>query len=689
MTLIILSAPYRPESYQKPSSKIYYKIILRPDWFFPNSSDLHDLSTQLRTLSTSKLNIGYISLSKLLTAQSCFTSNTPKTDQVPRAQHRLNYTVPPDSRKMNRSHQSWNQKQLLSRHGTTLMICTVSSGTQNILKLNPAYAQTETPKLFASTLLSLKQLAAEDSFKPKKQFSSELFHQTSKLPIKQLSSGHIPASHPAGLLQLKRAMHEGYQESSVGKKSTATQLCISHHHPGIQARRISRTPHQKQRWTFQARRISRPITTRKGTHLTKESCSIYHSNITLNKYPKADIKAAESSSIRTANLNSTSTDLTRARHQRHAQICFLTDSRRSLTEAVGSPNLPKQLTIQLNTKPNLLSTYGQGSRLLNKAVLALTKLEWEESLTQKLKSERGKPSTEIREISWSSFCTDFRQEYVPESFVNDREREFDNLVQGSISKGEYARRFSSLLVYVPHVAGREKAKRNKYLEGLNEELYSFVLAGSPASYAEAVDWAIDIEEGLQNRRSRVRPQGVQGSRPVVLGVQPSQSVQSSQPPQQQVAQQPGHQRFRPHGRQFKKKSGSSSSGSGSSSSGSSKVEYCCQCGGKHPTAQCVGVQGSCNVCGQYGHFARVCPLSGSQHTTAPPQGRGGSFRDRSFAAPQQRLGEPQFRPFQQPGPSRFGQYSHPQFSGPQFAQVNAMTREQAEGTPGEGVIAGT
>ncbi|KZV15777.1 hypothetical protein F511_24051 [Dorcoceras hygrometricum] len=78
----------------------------------------------------------------------------------------------------------------------------------------------------------------------------------------------------------------------------------------------------------------------------------------------------------------------------------------------------------------------------------------------------------------------------------------------------------------------------------------------------------------------------------------------------------------------------------------------------------------------------------SVHTAAPPQGRsGGSSRSHSFSIQQQRVGEAQHRPFQQPGPSRFGQSSQPQFSGPQHAQVNAMTREQVEGTPG-GVIAG-
>ncbi|KZV31885.1 hypothetical protein F511_20595 [Dorcoceras hygrometricum] len=128
-------------------------------------------------------------------------------------------------------------------------------------------------------------------------------------------------------------------------------------------------------------------------------------------------------------------------------------------------------------------------------------------------------------ITTNSFCTAFHQEYVPESFVNVREREFDNLVQGNLSVGEYARRFSSLLAYVQHVSVRERSKRNKFLEGLNEDLYSLVLASLPTSYAEAVDRDLDIEEGLKNRRSCVWPQVVQGNRPMVSGVQPSQSSQ--------------------------------------------------------------------------------------------------------------------------------------------------------------------
>ncbi|KZV37522.1 hypothetical protein F511_09689 [Dorcoceras hygrometricum] len=99
-------------------------------------------------------------------------------------------------------------------------------------------------------------------------------------------------------------------------------------------------------------------------------------------------------------------------------------------------------------------------------------------------------------ISWESFCAAFRQEYTPEPFYNNHEWEFDNLKQGSLRVTEYARQFSSLLSYVPHVANQERTERNKFLRGLRPELFRMVLAGSPATYAEAVDRAVDIEESL-------------------------------------------------------------------------------------------------------------------------------------------------------------------------------------------------
>ncbi|KZV36806.1 hypothetical protein F511_27082 [Dorcoceras hygrometricum] len=74
-------------------------------------------------------------------------------------------------------------------------------------------------------------------------------------------------------------------------------------------------------------------------------------------------------------------------------------------------------------------------------------------------------------------------------------------------------------------------------------------------------------------------------------------------------QQSNRQTFRPRGKQFKKKADLSSSGSASSGSGSGSSGMSCgQCGGRHPTSQCRGVQGSCRNCGQPGHFVRVCPL---------------------------------------------------------------------------------
>ncbi|KZV28774.1 hypothetical protein F511_06694 [Dorcoceras hygrometricum] len=115
-----------------------------------------------------------------------------------------------------------------------------------------------------------------------------------------------------------------------------------------------------------------------------------------------------------------------------------------------------------------------------------------------------------------------------------------------------------------------------------------------------------------------------------------------QPPQ--TSQQSNCQRFKPRGKQFKRRLNTSSSGSVSSGASGSGEVTCGQCGGRHLTAQCRGVQGLFHKCRQPGHFSRVCPSMRGQPCNLPQFG----------------------------GPSR------PQFLGPQQAQVNAMTREQAD-----------
>ncbi|XP_073024737.1 uncharacterized protein [Primulina eburnea] len=110
------------------------------------------------------------------------------------------------------------------------------------------------------------------------------------------------------------------------------------------------------------------------------------------------------------------------------------------------------------------------------------------------------------QITWEVFRAKFLQEYAPPSYYSARESEFYRLVQGNMSVEEYARQLSALLTYVPHVAVSEKGKISKFLEELDYQIHAMVMAGSPATYAEAVDKAIGIEAGLKRGRQPQAPQ---------------------------------------------------------------------------------------------------------------------------------------------------------------------------------------
>ncbi|XP_073153323.1 uncharacterized protein [Henckelia pumila] len=213
--------------------------------------------------------------------------------------------------------------------------------------------------------------------------------------------------------------------------------------------------------------------------------------------------------------------------------------------------------------------------------------------------------------------------------------------------GEYHSKFSSLLAYVPHVASNDKNKLSRFMQGLNQTIYTLVKTSKPTSYAAAVESAKEIEEGLlleDSQHNPVYPQNFGSNAPMSSGAhlyRPLLAYSPSQP-----SHQPRQQKFKAKGKQFKKKSQSSSS----SSSGH---------GG--------------------GHYARVCPNGGKQQFRPPQysQGpRGPTVRPYAPAQSSHQSSHPPPRgPYQQ------------QFPGPQQAQVHALTQDQSRDAAG-GVIAG-
>ncbi|XP_075499152.1 uncharacterized protein LOC142537524 [Primulina tabacum] len=214
------------------------------------------------------------------------------------------------------------------------------------------------------------------------------------------------------------------------------------------------------------------------------------------------------------------------------------------------------------------------------------------------------------EVSWTVFKTQFTEQFSPPSYYTEKENEYNSLRQGNMSVAEYASTFTVMLKYAPHVAANPKAKYNHFVNGLNNNIYTYVVSKLPTGFAEAVEREKNVEAGLKK-----------GS---ALFVPTCNRLTT-------------HQNLKAKGKMFKKSGSVSSSSIGYRQQGESQITtyygpYCNRCGGRHFSEQCVGVYGSCRECGQEGHYARVCPSK--KNGPQPVRGgfRGGSSTGREDQA---------------------------------------------------------
>ena len=108
-------------------------------------------------------------------------------------------------------------------------------------------------------------------------------------------------------------------------------------------------------------------------------------------------------------------------------------------------------------------------------------------------------------ITWEKFKGVFYDNYFLEVVRERKEREFADLVQGSMIVEQYAAKFIDLSHFGPHLILTEAKKASRFQKGLNERLRYHLIASGVDNYAESVKRAMRLEEDFKNNVRKENP----------------------------------------------------------------------------------------------------------------------------------------------------------------------------------------
>jgi hypothetical protein len=114
-------------------------------------------------------------------------------------------------------------------------------------------------------------------------------------------------------------------------------------------------------------------------------------------------------------------------------------------------------------------------------------------------------------MTWEAFKTKFRKAHIPSRLIKIMREKLLNLKQGGMSVPEYLDKFTTWGRYAPNDIDTDEKKRERFLNVLQEELRTYLVAVHYPDLEAMVDAAIMVKEknkaARESRKQRMMSQG--------------------------------------------------------------------------------------------------------------------------------------------------------------------------------------
>ena len=99
-------------------------------------------------------------------------------------------------------------------------------------------------------------------------------------------------------------------------------------------------------------------------------------------------------------------------------------------------------------------------------------------------------------FTWAEFRTAFRAFHIPKGVMDIKRQEFRNLKQGNKSVIDYVHEFNYLAQYAPEDVSTDEKKRDRFMDGLSEEMQDKLAALDFSDFNHLVNKAIVAEDKM-------------------------------------------------------------------------------------------------------------------------------------------------------------------------------------------------